>query len=110
MSAWLTTRRARAAVAVYDDLETGLKTAHREAGRLRAEVDRLEGETPGAFLEEDGLMHLFIGAMGSYKNPHSHRAVPMENAGEAIEIVTLASHLLRLVDEAQRPAQQERQV
>jgi uncharacterized protein (TIGR02391 family) len=48
--------------------------------------------------EEDGLMHLFIGAMGSYKNPHSHRNVAMEDAGETIEIVMLASHLLRIVD------------
>ncbi len=56
--------------------------------------------------EEDGLMHLFIGAMGSYKNPHSHRNVPMEDAGEAIEIVTLASHLLRIVD-ARRLKQNE---
>lgn len=56
--------------------------------------------------EEEGLMHLFIGAMGSYKNPHSHRNVPMENSGEAIEIVMLASHLLRIVD-ARRPAKDD---
>jgi len=58
--------------------------------------------------EEDGFMHLFIGAMGSYKNPHAHRNVALDDADEAIEIVMLASHLLRIVD-ARRPPQQERQ-
>ncbi|WP_165937582.1 TIGR02391 family protein [Antarcticimicrobium sediminis] len=58
--------------------------------------------------EQDRLMHLFIGAMGSYKNPYSHRNVALEDAGEATEIVTLARHLLRIVD-ARRPALQERQ-
>ncbi len=48
--------------------------------------------------EREALMHLFAGAVGSYKNPHSHRAVPMEDAREATEIVTLASHLLHIVD------------
>lgn len=73
---------------------------HKDNGPLR---DREQEEA-----EREALTHLFAGAVGSYKNPHSHRNVPMEDAGEAIEIVTLASHLLRIVD-ARRPAQQERQ-
>jgi len=55
-------------------------------------------DTQADTAEEDGVMHLFIGAMGSYKNPHSHRNVAMTDALEAIEIVMLASHLLRIVD------------
>jgi Protein of unknown function (Hypoth_ymh) len=52
--------------------------------------------------EREALAHLFTGAIGSYKNPHSHRTVTISESGEAQEMVMLASHLLRIID-ARRP-------
>lgn len=47
--------------------------------------------------ERDARSALFAGAMGSYKNPQSHRKVDIDNPDEAAEIIMLACHLLRIV-------------
>jgi uncharacterized protein (TIGR02391 family) len=51
--------------------------------------------------EAVGIMSLFAGAMGLFKNPPSHRRVDFEDATEAAEVVLLADLLMRLLDKIQ---------
>jgi uncharacterized protein (TIGR02391 family) len=103
---------------VRGDLETAVfkafravEVAVREAGKfadtdigtalMRKAFDKASGplsdmDQPEA--EREALAHLFAGAIGSYKNPQSHRTVSISDASEAQEMVILASHLLRIVD------------
>lgn len=75
------------AVTVGTDL---MRTAfHAKTGRLTNQ------DHPMA--EREALAHLFAGAIGSYKNPVSHRHVSI-SAEEAVEMILLASHLLNIVD------------
>ena len=48
--------------------------------------------------ERQGRMDFFAGAIASYKNPHSHRDVNLADPYEALEVIILANHLLRIVD------------
>lgn len=49
--------------------------------------------------EREAIMHLFSGALGTLKNPHSHRNVQLQNSADAAAAVMLASYLLRVIDD-----------
>lgn len=87
-----------------------LEVAIREKGQFKAEdygvdlVRKAFHESTGPLSdqssplsERQALSHLAAGALGSYKNPHSHRKVKL-GAEEAVEMIILASHLLKIVD------------
>jgi uncharacterized protein (TIGR02391 family) len=82
------------AVGGYGDKDVGV-------GLVRKAFDKATGPLTDPTQEEgerEALAHLFAGAIGSYKNPHSHRSVTITEPREAQEMVLLASHLLRIVD------------
>jgi hypothetical protein len=45
------------------------------------------------------MANLFAGAIGLYKNSSSHRTGTVQDPVIAVEVIILANHLLRLVEE-----------
>jgi phosphatidylserine/phosphatidylglycerophosphate/cardiolipin synthase-like enzyme len=54
--------------------------------------------------EREGFSHLFAGAIGAFKNPHSHRKVVIDDLRAAQRQLLLASQLLYIVDAAKARA------
>jgi len=52
--------------------------------------------------ERVGIMELFAGAIGTFKNPSSHRQVDYADPTEASEVVLLADLLMRLLDRVEK--------
>jgi len=48
--------------------------------------------------EQNARMELFTGALGTFKNPSSHRDIEFSDPKEAADIIHLANQLLRIVE------------
>lgn len=55
--------------------------------------------------EQVALMNLFVGAIGWFKNPQSHRNVKVESLSHAVRVLMFASHLLSLAESSYFEAQ-----
>ncbi len=105
-SAFLRGEYDTAVFQAYRELEVAIReTGNYNASDYGADLARRAFDAKGGPLtdmskptaEREALAHLVAGALGSYKNPHSHRKVKLA-VYESVEMIILASHLLKIVE------------
>jgi uncharacterized protein (TIGR02391 family) len=107
---WMDFMRGKFDIAVFQAMKA-VEVSVREASGLSPELSGVklmrEAFKPKVGLladnavvaaEQQARSDLFSGAYGSYRNSQAHRDVNLDNPVEALEIVMLANHLLRIVD------------
>ena len=60
---------------------------------MRKAFDKVQGPLTDPAMDEaerEMRAHLFAGAIGAFKNPHSHRNVALEDPNETAEIIMLS--------------------
>jgi uncharacterized protein (TIGR02391 family) len=116
---WSLYHRGKYDTAVFEAMKA-VEVAVRDAAKLTAadigtklmrkafdvETGPLTDKT-AEYAERQARSDLFAGAIGSYKNPHSHRNVDLDDADETAELIMLANHLLRIVDTRGRRGPEE---
>ena len=60
--------------------------------------------------ERQAMRDLFVGSIGLFKNPSSHREVNYNEPSEVAELILFANYLLRLVERMPSPSNVEAKV
>ncbi len=79
----------------FTSQETGINLMRKAFHEANGPLTDLNAD-PG---ERQARADLFAGAIGAYKNAQFHRDGNLDDANEAMELVMLANHLLRIVDQ-----------
>lgn len=74
------------------------KAFHIDTGNL-TDTEQVESE-------EEGIGHLFAGAIAAFKNPGSHRDINIEDPVEVVELIAFADLLIKIA-ERRKPEERE---
>jgi len=82
-----------------NDGKTGASMMARAFAKQNPVIQLFELTDPDQEIKQEGYMHIFMGVMMALRNPNSHSNFEIEER-DAIEMLFIASRLLRKVDEA----------
>lgn len=84
---------------VHDDGKTGAPMMFKAFAKNDPVIQLFADGVDDQVMKQEGYMHIFVGVMMAIRNPKSHSNFGIEEQ-DAIELLFLASRLLRKLDEA----------